>query len=603
MADSYTYPLDRTGTATTNKVTETRTLNNKSRNGFNFIVPKAAPFFRDGLKVYLASNTTTPLVEGKDYILTHHFLEGSRETGLEIYGGILFNDKTLTGSVKLTLQTLGGQYTLPTVNTVEAITRSLHNVLFCTWSEVVNLPQGFSPIDHVHDSADAVGFEAVNQTLERMIVAILANAPSDGSGSGVQGVVAALSAHLNSLNAHDKAAVGLGSVANYPIASYNDIAYSRNDRYITASLLRYAISTYGSAEDVAKINTKLTEYDQKFLQISQSSQTSSAELQNLQESIGQTQAALEQQATEVGLNKDNINFLAVRVDALNDFLSLLQVGKNNTDVLVEQMRQQLSLVTGQVSSSVGIVAGMSALINTINEDIAAMKLNIAKNASDIDALNKDLIYPLNRFINAGTLRFKIAKGQLRYITLIAGGGGAGVQMVYAERDLCARFGENGGDTILYCNTDLTNGNHAIAANPVMIAFGGTGGGVSYNNDSGIVNYGKAGLGGSTEFANGGLVTIIDNAQGAPGEAGISGAGIDHAGGIGREINSIVFGSGSAAPLTAGSGGAGGHIVGFIKNDFDFDLEFTLVVGQGGHSMRGSTTRGMSGAAAITATNI
>lgn len=98
-------------------------------------------------------------------------------------------------------------------------------------------PASFPVIDHEWNLDDLVGMSEVNEALDAIRLAI----ETAGSGENIIGD------HLtNYNNPHQvtKAQVGLGLVSDFPIASLNEARDgTRNDRYMTASLVKSAIST------------------------------------------------------------------------------------------------------------------------------------------------------------------------------------------------------------------------------------------------------------------------------------------------------------------------------------------------------------------------
>jgi hypothetical protein len=78
------YALDILGTNPNNKVSETRTLTKKAIDGRAFVIPKAAPFFAEGVVVVIRLGSCTAadshllaaLLRGADHICDDEDLEG-----------------------------------------------------------------------------------------------------------------------------------------------------------------------------------------------------------------------------------------------------------------------------------------------------------------------------------------------------------------------------------------------------------------------------------------------------------------------------------------------------------------------------------------------
>lgn len=233
----YAYPFDPTGQASDNLIlNERHVINPPDYNDFYFVVPLAGPFFKNNL-VITHWPSGQELVDGVDYVLGYQFLSASRATAKPIYGAISLYDRELTGTLEITYQTLGGSWTINEEAAAEMLANAMTNPRITTWEQVVEQPASFPVIDHEWNLDDLVGMSEVNEALDAIRLAI----ETAGSGENIIGD------HLtNYNNPHQvtKAQVGLGLVSDFPIASLNEARDgTRNDRYMTASLVKSAIST------------------------------------------------------------------------------------------------------------------------------------------------------------------------------------------------------------------------------------------------------------------------------------------------------------------------------------------------------------------------
>lgn len=208
----------------------------------NFIVPRAAPFYVTGLKIRTGTLITDPeLTEGVDYVLTHHFVEATQALNKAVYGSIMFLDRSYTGNIYLTYQTLGGAYTLDDYSIVESLTRSLYNLRVVTWTQIAGLPAAFPPVEHPHDVADLTGMSDVVAVLEGIrdeLIALGANVPS---------LAGAFQNHITTLaGAHTKGAVGLGLLDNFATAVEQDIIDLATNKYVTPAMVKRAIELYAA---------------------------------------------------------------------------------------------------------------------------------------------------------------------------------------------------------------------------------------------------------------------------------------------------------------------------------------------------------------------
>lgn len=252
----YPYPYDSTGTASSNLiVNELHAVQPPSDPlQANFIVPRAAPFFTQGAIVRTGVNVSDPvLVEGTDFVFTHYFDEATQSLLKPVFGSIKFLDKTYTGNVYLTYQTLGGAYTLDDYSIVEQLTRSEYNINTVWWSQITGLPVAFPPAPHPHDVADMTGMADVVVKLDQILQALQA------VGVNLPSLATALTQHLSSPAAHDKTAVGLGLVQNFGVALLADVQALASNKYMTPEMTKKAIDLYaaGGGSSVPEATTTI----------------------------------------------------------------------------------------------------------------------------------------------------------------------------------------------------------------------------------------------------------------------------------------------------------------------------------------------------------
>lgn len=237
----YTYLYDPTGVLPAN--TLVAELHNVTppidADRANFIVPRAAPFFQQGLVIRTGPSTGSPvLVEGIDYILTHHFVEASQYLSKPIYGSVMFLNRLYNGNVYLTYNTLGGAFTLDDYGIVESLTRSLYNIRTVTWAEIAGLPVAFPVVPHPHDIADLTGMAEVVTAINDLAFAI------SSQGGNVASILATLTNHITGVASHNKSQVGLSLVENLELATQTDVDNIVTNKYMTPAMTHHAITRF-----------------------------------------------------------------------------------------------------------------------------------------------------------------------------------------------------------------------------------------------------------------------------------------------------------------------------------------------------------------------
>jgi hypothetical protein len=252
---NYLYPFDATGLLVSNRITgELKTVNQPAGPNLAFVVPAAAPFFKDGLVVRNGTQSNSPLmVEGVDYILTHHFIEASLGTGKPVYGSIAFLNRSFSGTVRLRYQTVGGMWTLNDTGILQALTNSLYNILTVTWGNIVSLPATFPPTVHNVQGDDITGWADIIAPLVDIKAAI------DTAVSDPTQIAQLLANHLAEVNAHTAAQVGLGNVPNYGIGTSLEAQQGLvNNKLMTPMLTALTLAALGAGKLQTPRNIELT---------------------------------------------------------------------------------------------------------------------------------------------------------------------------------------------------------------------------------------------------------------------------------------------------------------------------------------------------------
>jgi hypothetical protein len=263
----YRFPLDSTGLNPDNLVVgEPHTLPNRT---VRVLAPLYGAFFTESLVIKdMTSGLTLNASQFKSVEL-YEFPTGSY--GKEICGVILITDTSVSNSIQLTYQALGGEYSMNTDAIIEMLNAINLDNRPVAWPDVQNKPDGFIPAAHYHDVGDVYGFEYLVHAIERLTSAVKSGddvthdiiykyiddwgAAIISSGSGM---TTALSAHtLNTSNPHSTTAsqVGLGNVLNYALATTAEAQVGAvTTKYMTPSLTAAAIATQAGALVTAHTN-------------------------------------------------------------------------------------------------------------------------------------------------------------------------------------------------------------------------------------------------------------------------------------------------------------------------------------------------------------
>lgn len=233
------YSFDPTGRATANRI-ENQSITvtpPSSITDYSYVVPRAAPFYAESLVVKDGTSIgARTLVENVDYWCVIDFLSASIALNKRVSVGIALLDPGYSGTLYVTYQAVGGNYTLADYSILEELIRERYIVKHVSYEQVINLPSGFSPEWHQHEVADMVGMSSVVTSLDGIKAATSARNGSYGQ------IEQMLTNHVSSVAAHLPADVGLGNLKNYGVATLTDAKGGSSSKYVTADILKQYVT-------------------------------------------------------------------------------------------------------------------------------------------------------------------------------------------------------------------------------------------------------------------------------------------------------------------------------------------------------------------------
>lgn len=253
------YPYDPTARATANKiVNESITVIPPTEvTDYSYVIPRAAPFYVESLIVKDGKTTgARTLVENVDYWCVIDFLSASVGLGKRVAVGIALLDPNYSGTLYVSYQTLGGNYTLADYSVLEELIRARYVVKHVSYEQIINLPAGFAPEWHNHEIGDMVGMSSVVQSLGAIKTA------TEGRNGSYDQIQQNLNNHVSSSAAHKPIDIGLGNVKNYGVGTLTDAKNGITTKYVTADILKEYVSF--ARQDVTGILT-VTEGDLRYL--------------------------------------------------------------------------------------------------------------------------------------------------------------------------------------------------------------------------------------------------------------------------------------------------------------------------------------------------
>lgn len=244
------YPFDPTGRASANRIeNQSITVTPPTQiTDYSYVVPRGAPFYADSLVVKDGRNVgARTLVENVDYWCVIDFLSASVSLTKRVCVGIALLDPGYSGTLYITYQAVGGNYSLADYSVLEELIRERYVVKHVSYEQIINLPEGFAPEWHRHEIADMVGMGQVVTTLNNIKIAI------DGRQGSYGQLSAQISNHTGSSVAHTPSQVGLSNVKNYDVATLAEANTGAANKYVTAAVMKQYVS--GQRQDVSGLIT------------------------------------------------------------------------------------------------------------------------------------------------------------------------------------------------------------------------------------------------------------------------------------------------------------------------------------------------------------
>lgn len=247
------YSFDPTGRATANRIeNQSITVSPPSSiTDYSYVVPRGAPFYAESLVVKDGRSAgARTLVENVDYWCVIDFLSASTALTKRVSVGIALLDPGYSGTLYITYQAVGGNYSLADYSVLEELIRERYVVKHVSYEQVINLPEGFAPEWHAHEVADMVGMGQVVTMLDNIKVAINGRQGSYGQ------LNTQISNHVGSSAAHTPSQVGLSNVKNYDVATLAEATSGAGNKYVVASIMKQYVNS--QMQDLSGFITTVT---------------------------------------------------------------------------------------------------------------------------------------------------------------------------------------------------------------------------------------------------------------------------------------------------------------------------------------------------------
>lgn len=227
---------------------EVQTLQTPGLDDYYFIIPYAAPYYVETLKV-MNHATGVAYKEGEDYVIGHYFVDAMQSLKRPIAGSIRFLKKSIAGNARLQYHTVGGQWGFSAQAILEELSNKQLNPIIRSWEQIDGLPARFPTIAHDQSVDSLVGSTEIQEAIEGIAAAVEA-AAAGSSQSHID--------DRNNPHQVTKAQVGLGSVVNLPLATLAQALQTTfAGGYMTPQTTYHAINNFA----LAPLNTHIGRTD------------------------------------------------------------------------------------------------------------------------------------------------------------------------------------------------------------------------------------------------------------------------------------------------------------------------------------------------------
>ncbi len=234
---NYQYPLDLTGTAATNLVSNEQQVITEINGKFSqIIVPDYAPFYLDNLKlIHISEDSTETILNiDTDFFVGYPYQDLARETGKLTFGTLVVVNKNAKGRFKLSYQTIGDKWAADAQFVKNKLLELAYNPRIAYWDQLTNVQDKFPPQDHNHDITESDKWPALMAAIDRVTQAIADREYTESSIYPT--VITFIESLLPPLLT--KAAVGLPDVENYSTATQQEVDNLESvDKYVLLSQL------------------------------------------------------------------------------------------------------------------------------------------------------------------------------------------------------------------------------------------------------------------------------------------------------------------------------------------------------------------------------
>jgi len=233
------FPLDITGQAVSNRITnEVVTIVPAASNMVGpaaYILVQFAPFFADNFTI---THNGSPLTRGQHFDFIVQNIHALKYIGKELYAGVHFFNRAITGNVTISYNTLGDTWVQNNYQHVAQFFNTYYEQQMVNWDRVFGVPYQLPPLAHPEPISSLKGMEDIVDALAA-IQAAIEDADSGPLTTALNNLSAGITAHISNPNGHGttKVHVGLPNIIDAAEATTLAHIFEATTRYLTSGSL------------------------------------------------------------------------------------------------------------------------------------------------------------------------------------------------------------------------------------------------------------------------------------------------------------------------------------------------------------------------------
>ena len=166
----YKLALDKTGVNPDNRIVDEP--HDLASGRFRAVAPFYGAFFVKGFGLKDAL-TGKPLDAGVDYRFIELYPTLTQMLGQEVVGAAVVTNTNVSSKVLVTYQAVGGHYSHNSEALVNLLSSDVGSQVSNSYLDVIDKQTTFTPVPHIHDIGDGLGFEFLVYSIERLRSAIM----------------------------------------------------------------------------------------------------------------------------------------------------------------------------------------------------------------------------------------------------------------------------------------------------------------------------------------------------------------------------------------------------------------------------------------------